>query len=178
MVTEYTIDVRDRVIGMIIADMSQTKVSHALQMNLRAIQRWWALSRGGKSLRNKPRRVRKTSLSKAAKIIIAKSLSKPHESTRILTKNLRRRGIVAVSHITILNYLRSLNATPYKPQKQPKLTDSQKRAHVNSAKRGRTGVWKNGDEFYFQMNHHFNFIILRIGKITKCGLENEIIYLR
>ncbi|KAI6655349.1 hypothetical protein LOD99_2184 [Oopsacas minuta] len=105
--------------------MSQTKVPHALKITLRTTQRWWALSRGGKSLRNKPGCGRKNSLSKAAKIIIAKSLSKPHKSTRILTKNLRRRSIVAVPHVTVLNYLKSLNATPYKPQKQPKLIDSQ-----------------------------------------------------
>ena len=103
MVTEYSIVVRNRAIGMILAGMSQTKVSHALKINLRTIQRWWALSRGGKSLNNKPGRCRKNSLSKAAKIIIAKSLSKPHKSTRILTQDLRRRGIVTVSHVTVLN---------------------------------------------------------------------------
>ena len=105
MVTEYTIDVRNRAIGMILAGMSQTMVSHALKINLRTIQRWWALSKSGKSLSNKPGRGRKNSLSKVAKIIIAKSLSKPHKSTRILTQDLRRRDIVAVSHVTVLNYL-------------------------------------------------------------------------
>lgn len=34
MVTEYSIDVRNRAIGMILAGMSQTKVSHTLKINL------------------------------------------------------------------------------------------------------------------------------------------------
>ena len=159
MVTEYTIDVRNRAIGMILAGMSQTKVSHALKINLRTIQRWWALSKKGKSLSNKPGRGRKKSLSKAAKIIIAKSLSKPHKSTRILTQDLRRRDIVSVSHFTVLNYLKSLRATPYKPQKQPNITDSQKKSRLNFCKeRKNWGVeeWRRilfSDESPFQLYH-------------------------
>ena len=53
-----------------------------------------------KSLNNKPGRGRKPAFSRSSKIIIAKSLSKRHKSTRKLANILKKKG-QPVSHVTI-----------------------------------------------------------------------------
>ena len=40
MVKEYSNDIRNHVVGMILGGMSQTNVSRSLNVNLRTIQRW------------------------------------------------------------------------------------------------------------------------------------------
>ena len=56
MVKEYSNDIRNRTVGMILGGMSQTNVSRNLNVNLRTIQRWRALSKKSISLNNKPER--------------------------------------------------------------------------------------------------------------------------
>ena len=134
MVKEYPNDIRNRAVGMILGGMSQTDVSRHLDINLRTIQRWFALCKKSKSLKNKPGRGRKTAFSKSSKIIIAKSLSKRHKSTRKLAKILQKRG-QTVSHVTVYKYLKNtLHAKPFKPQKQPKMTNAQKKSRLQFCK--------------------------------------------
>ena len=104
MVMEASSCARSRAIGMVLGGMTQRYASEKLGVNIRTIRRWLA--------------------------VIAKSITKKHQSTRKLAKRLRSKGC-AVSHNTVRNYLRgTLKVIPFKPQKQPKLTEKLRTARL------------------------------------------------
>ena len=128
---------------MVIGGMTQRCASEKLGVNICTIRQWLARHKTGGSLENKHGRGRKSKLTKVAKIVIAKSISKKHQSTRKLAKRLRSKGF-AVSHTTVRNYLRgTLKVIPFKPQKQPKLTEKQRTARLKFCRDRKT--WKKED---------------------------------
>ena len=82
------------------------------------------------SLKNKPGRGRKPAFSGSSKILIAKSLAKRHKSTCKLANILKKMG-QTFSHVTLYKYLKNtLHAKPFKPPKQSKLTNAQKKSRL------------------------------------------------
>ena len=100
MLTEYTTDVRNRAMRMILVSgeglaCSEDNFPHNTAL-VGTFKRWQIIEQQAWTWSEK------FSMTKAAKIIIAKSFGKAHKTTRILTQELRRRGIVTVSHVTLL----------------------------------------------------------------------------
>ncbi|KAI6661477.1 hypothetical protein LOD99_13350 [Oopsacas minuta] len=157
MVKEATSATRSRAVGM-----TQIRVSQSLGVNIRTIRRWLSRNKSGRSLENKPGRGCKSTITKIAKIVIAKSICKRHQSTRRLAKRLHSKGC-PVSHVTVHTYLRStLSVKPFKPQKQPKITEKQRMARLQFCKDRKS--WKKeewrrvlfSDESPFELYPHLN----------------------
>ena len=88
----------------------------------------------GIALDNTPGRGRKKSLPKVAIIIISKSFNKKQQSTRKLTKRLKRNGIT-VSHMTVQRYLKTtIGAKSYKRPLMPRLSPKQKENRLTFCK--------------------------------------------
>ena len=97
--------------------------------NVRTIRRWWDNNIKGIALENTPGRGRKKSLTKVGKMIISKSVNKKQQSTRKLSKGLKRNGITAsyISYMTVQRYLKStIGATCYKRPLMLRLSPKQK----------------------------------------------------
>ncbi|KAI6648542.1 Transposase [Oopsacas minuta] len=69
---------------MVLGGMTQTCASEKLGVNIRTIRRWLSRYQNEGSLENMHGRGRKSKLTKVVKIVIAKSISKRHQSTRKL----------------------------------------------------------------------------------------------
>ena len=134
MVKEHKIQTRNLAIGMLKGGMTQSCVSKEVGANIRTIRRWWDNYTKGISLENEPGRGRKKSLSKVAKMIISKSLNKKQQSTRNLSKILKRNG-TAVSHMTVQRYLKmTIGAKSYKRPLMPRLSPKQKENRLTFCK--------------------------------------------
>ena len=126
MAKPQSVSTRIRAVGMVADGMTHSQVAEALGVSRRTICRWLSRDRGRQTLENKPGRGRKSSVSRVAKIVIAKSMVKRGQSTRKLERRLTASGHL-VSKSTTHRYLRiSLKLKPIKPRPQPKLTESQK----------------------------------------------------
>ena len=159
---------------MVIGGMTQRCASEKLGVNICTIRQWLARHKTGGSLENKHGRGRKSKLTKVAKIVIAKSISKKHQSTRKLAKRLRSKGF-AVSHTTVRNYFRgTLKVIPFKPQKQPKLTEKQRTACLNFVEIEKLGKKKIGIEYCFQTNHPLGHIHILIIKMIVSVLRTDL----
>lgn len=162
MAKEYDIEVRSKAVGMLMAGKAQKEVAEELGVNIRTLKRWWALHKAGKSLGNKPGRGRKSTVSKIAKIVIAKSVGKRRQSARKLAKRLTRHGY-PISRSTVNRYLKeNLGLIPYKPQIQPKLTKQQMKNRLKfclERKNWTFDDWKKvmfSDESPFELFHSPN----------------------
>ena len=134
MVKEHPIQKRNMAIGMLKGGMTQSCVSKEIGANIRTIRRWWENHMKGIALDNTPGRGRKKSLPKVAKIIISKSLNKKQQSTRKLTKRLKRNGIT-VSYMTVQRYLKTtIGAKSYKRPLMPRLSPKQKENRLTFCK--------------------------------------------
>ena len=161
MVKESTSVARSKAVGMVLGGMTQRRVSEILGVNIRTIRRWLT-RKAGNSLENKPGRGRKSKIAKIAKIVISKSILKKHQSTRRLAKRLRSKGF-SVSHVTVHSYLRNkLCVKPFKPQKQPKITEKQRTARLKFCRDRKSWSkedWRRvlfSDESPFELYHHKN----------------------
>ena len=97
-------------------DMTAGQVAEALGVSRRTICRWLSLDRTGQTLENKTGRGRKSSISRVAKIVTAKSALKRRQSTRKLGRRLVTSGH-PVSKSTVHRYLtQSLKLKPVKPR--------------------------------------------------------------
>ena len=131
---EHSLAVRSRAVGMVIGGMQSGQVAQELGIAKRSLERWLALHRAGKGLENQAGRGRKSTITRVAKIVIAKSAFKRGHSTRKLSSKLSQRGH-PVSKSTVHRYLRTcLGLKPLKPQLQPKLSPEQKRRRLEFAK--------------------------------------------
>ena len=83
---------RFKAITMLEAGFTQKKVARQLGKTLKTVNNWWRRSKRGKSLDDKPRSGRLSSITRVAKIIISKSVGKRHQSTRKLAKRLTALG--------------------------------------------------------------------------------------
>ena len=156
-VQDYGIKVRSEAIGMLKAGLAQKDVASRFQVSLRSIERWWRNEKLGKSQETKSRPGRKSTIQKAAKIIISKSLGKRCKSTRILAEIVSRRGY-PISHSTVHRHLRdNLGMKSYKRPKMPKLTQRMKENRLKFAvshKEWTLEDWKRvlwSDEAPFQL---------------------------
>ena len=75
----HGLEIRNQAIGMLNTGMTQNHVATKLQVSLRSIERWWRKQKLGKSQKTESRPERNSSIQKAAKIIISKSLGKKKE---------------------------------------------------------------------------------------------------
>ena len=86
------------------------------------------------SLENKAGRGRKSSVPRAAKIIITKSVGKKQQSVRKLSRNLKSKGY-SISSRTVYRYLtKTIGVKSYIRQRQPLLTEKQKTARIKFCK--------------------------------------------
>jgi transposase len=169
--------VRNQAIGMLLGGMTQSKVSKTLNISLRNVRRWWKAHKDGKDQKQKPGRGRKSALNRAAKITIAKSLTKKHQSTRKLARRLTKAGH-KVSHMTVHKYLRkTLKVLPFKPQIQPKLTEKQIQDRIYFCKERKNWTindWKRvifSDESPFEIFHSPNRQNDRVWAASKENVE-------
>ena len=88
----HCLEIRSQAIGMIITGMTQKDVATKLGVSLRSIERWWRKHKLGKSRKTEIHPGRKSSVQKAAKIRISKSVGKRGKSTRKLAEIVSRRG--------------------------------------------------------------------------------------
>lgn len=134
MVKEHSLSTRYRAVGMVNGGMTQGQVAEELGVGVRTIKRWMARDRQGEALENRKGRGRKTSISRVAKIVLAKSVLKRHQSTRKLARKLTGKHH-PVSKSTVQRYLKQcLHLKPLKPHRQPKLTAAQKRRRLEFAR--------------------------------------------
>ena len=148
---------RSRAVGMIAGGMTHGQVAEALGVSRRTICRWLSRDRSGQTLESKPGRGRKSSISRVAKIVIAKSVLKRGQSTRKLARRLTASGH-PVSKSAVHRYLRvTMKLKPIKPRLQPKLTEPQKKKEAGVARRNWTVKdWRRvlfSDESPFELYH-------------------------
>ena len=134
MVKEYPLPTRYRAVGMVNGGMPQVEVAKELKIEPRTLRRWMALDRKGVTLENRRGRGRKTAMSRVAKIVVAKSVVKRHQSTRKLARKLGAKQH-PVSKSAVHRYLRQcLRLKPLRLRKEPKLTSAQRRKRLDCAK--------------------------------------------
>ena len=134
MVKEHSLSTRYRAVGMVNGGMTQGQVAEELGVGVRTIKRWMARDRQEEALENRKGRGRETSISRVAKIVLAKSALKRHQSTRKLARKLTGKHH-PVSKSTVQRYLKQcLHLKPLKPHRQPKLTAAQKRRRLEFAR--------------------------------------------
>ena len=75
-VRDQRLEIRSQAIGMIITGMIQKDVATKLGVSLRSIKRWWRKHKLGKSQKNEVHPGRKSSVQKAAKMIISNQSAK------------------------------------------------------------------------------------------------------
>ena len=125
---------RYRAVGMVNGGTPQVQVAKELRIEPRTLRRWMALDRKGEALENRGGRGRKTAMSRVAKIVVAKSVMKRHQSTRKLARKLSAKNHPA-SKSAVHRYLRQcLRLKPLKPRVEPKLTAAQRRKRLDFAK--------------------------------------------
>ena len=116
-----TSQVRNRAVGLLLADITQNNVAKRVGKYIRTIKRWWLKHKKGESLEHRPGAGRPKKLSRISKITIAKSLGKRGQSTRSLAKRIPAMGN-PVSKDTIHRHLTStILSKAYKSPKHPKL---------------------------------------------------------
>ena len=103
-VRDHGLELRTQAIGMLNAGMTQKDVALKLRVSLRSIERWWNKEKLGESQKTKSRPGRNSTVKKAAKIMISKSLGKRGKSTRKLARIVSNRGY-PISHSTVYRYL-------------------------------------------------------------------------
>ena len=131
--------------GKLEAGSTQRKVAQKLGYDISTVRRWWAKYKNGESLRHHvgagPEKAHKI-----AKIAITQSLEKRHQSICRLSKRLKTK-CVSVSKNTVHLYLTNeLKSTPFKRQKQPRISDKQKKSRLKFFKENQhwtTEDWKN-----------------------------------
>ncbi|KAI6653106.1 hypothetical protein LOD99_3942 [Oopsacas minuta] len=129
MVKEYSISLR-RVVGMLPGGLTQKMEASKLSINIRAIGRWWKLFQSRYSLENQTGRGRKSSVPKAAMIIISKSTGRRLQSTPKLSRNLKSHGYSILS-TTIYRYLtKTKGVKSFKQQSEPLLTEKQRNSRL------------------------------------------------
>ena len=150
---------RERAIGMLEAGSTQKVVAEKFGVSVRSVKTWWKNHKDGKSMDIQPGRGRKSKLSKVAKIVISKSLTKRGHSTRKLAAKLTSKGH-ETTHMTVWRHMRkNLDLVPFKPQIQPKMTEAQKAKRLQfclERKHWTIDDWKNmliSDESSFELFH-------------------------
>ncbi|XP_043229039.1 uncharacterized protein LOC122385098 [Amphibalanus amphitrite] len=134
MAKEYPLSTRYRAVGMVNGGTPQVQVAKELRIEPRTLRRWMALDRKGEALENRAGRGRKTAMSRVAKIVVAKSVTKRHQSTRKLARKLSAKNHPA-SKSAVHRYLRQcLRLKPLKPRVEPKL-------HGSTATKTNDRVW-------------------------------------
>ena len=78
MVKEHSLSTRHRAVGMVSGGMTQAAVAKQLGVSVRSIQIWMARDRKREALENRTGRGRKTLLTPASKIVLAKVVQKRH----------------------------------------------------------------------------------------------------
>ena len=125
-VRDHGLEIRNQAIGMLNTGITQKHVATKLQVSLRSIERWWRKQKLGKSQKTESRPGRNSSIQKAAKIIISKSIGKRNKSTRKLAEKMSRRGY-PLSHSIVHRYHRdNIGTKSYKRPKRPLLTERMK----------------------------------------------------
>lgn len=159
MAKQQSLSTRSRAVGMVSGGMTHGQVAEALGVSRRTICRWLSRDRGGQTLENKTGRGRKSSVSRVAKIVMAKSVLRRGQSTRKLARRLTASGH-PISKSTVHRYLRtSLKLKPIRPRLQPKLTELQKRKRLEFAMARRNWTvddWRRvlfTDESPFELYH-------------------------
>ena len=110
---------------MLEAGITQKNVAKRLGKTINTVNNWWRRNKRGESLDDKPRSGRPSSLTRAAKIIISKSIRK-NKSTRKLTKRLKARGHQTLK-TAVHRYLKeNLGLKSYKRPRIPRLTKKQR----------------------------------------------------
>lgn len=177
MVKEHDLSTRYRAIGMLEAGMTVVDVSKTLGISEKTIRIWRTRHNDGEELTNRPGRGRKSGISRVAKIVISKSLTKRGHSTRSLSKQLTAAGH-KMSHTTVHKYLRqSLSAQPFKPTRTPKLTPSQIKKRMEWCKEKKNWTiadWRRvifSDESPFELFHPPNVQNDRIWARNKDEVE-------
>ena len=154
---------------MILAGKSHKKVAQILGVSERSIRRWYRVHKSGGTLETKRRSGRPPKFQRAAKIAIAKSLTKRRQSTRKLARRITNMGY-PITHTTVRRYLcKSLGAKSYKRPKIPKLTIRQKENRLRFAIIVKIGQLVIGKEFCGLTNLHSSFFQLLIAKMTAFG---------
>ena len=132
-VRDHGLELRTQAIGMLNAGMTQKDVALKLRVSLRSIERWWNKEKLGESQKTKSRPGRNSTVKKAAKIMISKSLGKRGKSTRKLARIVSNRGY-PISHSTVYRYLRdSLGVRSFKRPKIARLTAKMKENRLKFA---------------------------------------------
>ena len=156
---EHSLAVRSRAVSMVIGGMKPGQVAQDLEIPKRSLERWLALHGAGKGLENQEGRGRKSTITRIAKIVIAKSAFKRGHSTRKLSNKLSQRGH-PVSKSSVHRYLRTcLGLKPLKSQLQPKLSPEQRRRRLEFAKQHSSWTiddWRRvifSDESPYQLHH-------------------------
>ena len=88
MMKDHTPSTRYRAVGMTKGEMTQGQVARDLGIGVATIKRWQTRDRYGETLENPKGQGRKSSMSRMAKIVMAKSAFKRHHSTQMLAKKL------------------------------------------------------------------------------------------
>lgn len=154
--------VRNRAVGMVEGGSSISEVARTMNVHRATVWRWMKAFKAGKSLGVAKGRGRKSSLTRAAKIVISKSLTKKGYSTRKLATKLTKHGH-PTSKSAVHRHLReNLGVKPYRPRFQPKLTEEQKKKRVAFCKMVKEWTpedWKKvifSDESPFELFHPVN----------------------
>lgn len=125
MVKEHPRSMRNRAVGMVNGGVTQVQVAKQLKIGPRTLKHWMALECRGDTPENHKGRGRKTAMTRAAKIVVAKSVLKRHQSTRALARKLTGKQH-PVSKSAMHRYLRHcLQLNPLQLRRQPRLTASQ-----------------------------------------------------
>ena len=117
--------IRSTAIALLEAGITQKNVARDLRKSIKTVNNSWRRNKRGESLDDKPRSGRPSSLTRVAKIVIAKSVGKRHQSIRKLAKRLTASGH-QTSKTAVHRYLReNLGLKSYKRPRKPKLTEKQ-----------------------------------------------------
>ena len=142
----HSLEVRAEAVGMVRAGMTIRQVARDRGIPYRTVQNWVSRKRSGESLETKGGKGRKKILSRKAKIVIAKSVGKRHQSTRKLAKRLSAVG-EGCSKDTVQRYLQNnLGVKSRKRPKKPALSEKNIRdryAFAKMAKNLTLEQWKN-----------------------------------
>ncbi|KAI6647013.1 hypothetical protein LOD99_9012 [Oopsacas minuta] len=139
-VKDHGLEIRNQAIGMLNTGMTQKDVAIKLQVSLRSIKRWWCKQKARKISKTVAHPGRNSSVQKAAKIIISKSLGKRYKSTRKLADIVTSRDYL-ISHSTVHRYLLdNTGAKSYKRTKRPRLTEKKKENDSNLQNLAKNGL--------------------------------------
>ena len=125
---------RARAIGMIEAGCNQREVAECLAVTRRTVNKWWRRFLKGESLQDRPRAGRPSKVSRIAKIVCAKAVSKRGQSVRKLSTRLPNKGH-HVSKSTVQRYMRqSLGLKAYRRPQGPKISEKQQKKSTRFCK--------------------------------------------